>query len=257
MYRAVQQLRPRLLLAACPQPAASFEAAAMFLCATSYGRGNRPAHRPRTAGTGAASNDRGGPATVADFDSSAAAARFRAAVADQVDHSVWVDRLRYGIRHQYEVHRVQAPGQHVADVLSMLGSAWRRGVLIVTDTRPTSPSSARWRHRRDLATAVWRAALLAGPTVRTTRGLRIRMPTDLAPVMVRAARLLGVGAEVRHHPSAPIVCIPNDREAMSLLSCLTWRGEPRVASALGRIGAPGRIGAAGGIAVGAAAGIAS
>jgi hypothetical protein len=206
----------------------SFEAATMYLCATAYGRGNRHARwSAKAVATGYATTT----VAVAGFGTSAAADRFRAAVADQVPYPVWTESLRSGIRHRYEIHQVVVSLEHAAELLKMLAHAWRRGVELFTNAQPASPSSARWRHRRDLAVAVWRGALLAGPTVRTSRGLRIRIPADLAPVVVRAARVLDVTAEVRYHPSAPIVCVPDERQARTLLSRLSLRHDPQPGAA--------------------------
>lgn len=235
MYLAVQQLRPRLLAAACPRPAMFFEAATMYLCATAYGRANR--HARWSADIVSTPSYGTTTVAVADFGTSAAAVRFRAAVAEQVPYPVWTESLRSGIRHRYEVHQVRISLEHASDLLAMLADAWRRGVVLFTNTQPASPSSARWRHRRDLAVAVWRGALLAGPTVRTSRGLRIRTPAELAPVVVRAARVLDVKADIQYHPRAPIVRVADEREARALLSRLSLRGDPdpRVAAIARRV----------------------
>lgn len=223
MYLAVQRARPRLATAARPRLAMPFEAATMYLCATTHGRahqrGRGSVRRPATVGDGAT-------AVVADFDLPDAAARFRAAIADEVSYPVWTQTLRSGIRHRFEVHRVRVPKEHAADLLTMLADAWRRGAELCTNAQPVSPSSPRWRHRQDLATAVWRGMLLSGPAVRTRRGLRVRTPGDVAPVVVRAAQLLGVTAQMQYHPRTPVVCVDDEREVHILLSLLSLQSEP-------------------------------
>lgn len=208
----------------------------MYLYATTRGRAGRrggPAvappnqqranPRPATHRTRPPAAGRGTP--IADFDTAAAAARFRAAVARDVDFRVWVEPLPGGIRHQHVVHRVLVPGDHGAAVAARLAEAWQDGVRLIAAVRPLSPTSARWRTRRDLAAAMWRAALLASQTVRTAHGLRLRTPSsELAAVLVRAARLLDVSAEIRLSCHVPVVCLPDGRDARRLLAYLSQPG---------------------------------
>jgi hypothetical protein len=236
VHNAVQRLRPQLLLAACPPQATRFEAATMYLYATTRGRTGRPGGtrvavpnqqranaRPSSHRTRPPAAGRGSP--LADFDTAVAAARFRAAVARDADFRVWVEPLPGGIRHRHVVHRVLVPGDHGAAAAALLAEAWQEGVRLITDVRPLSPSSARWRTRRDLAAAMWRAALLASQTVRTAHGLRLRTPSsELAAVLVRAARLLDVSAEIRLSCHVPVVCLPDGGEARRLLAYVSQPG---------------------------------
>ncbi len=226
MHTAVQRIRQHLLQAACPPEATRFEAATMYLYAVTRGRsgsaqtGQPDQHRthPRPSELRPRPSWAVVPAPLADFGSAAAAERFRATLEPHVGFEIRTQPIAGGIRYRHVVHRVLVPANRRAAAVALLTDAWQDGARLITAVQPLSPSSERWRHRRDLAAATWRAALLTNQTVRTSRGLHLRTPSpELAAVLVRAARLLDTSAEVRLTRHLPVVCLGNREEAMGLL----------------------------------------
>jgi hypothetical protein len=199
MHRTVRQLQPLLAEQPHSGTTVAFEASAMYLCAATSE-----------------------PGVVADFDSPAAAVRFRAGLAGCLRERVWVEPLVRGIRYTYEVYRVRVDPVHRAAAVALLAAAWREAAAAITDPRPLSPSAPRWRRRQELAAAAWRAILLACPPVRTSRALRVRLPTpELATVVVRSAHLLGATTSMRRGPGYCLVGVDDTVAAYRLLGQLT------------------------------------
>jgi hypothetical protein len=209
----IDRLRPRLVAAEAPGPVSVFEAAVMYLYVTSRrsGAGGRtslvsPAP-PRATGD-----------MIVDFDTPAAAVRFRDAVAAHLDPRVWADALPHGIRHCHEINRVHAGTLTPAQIRNGLASAWQHGTQLIADNRAVAPSSPRWLYRQQHAVAAWRALLLAGRPVRRSNTLRIRVPTvEFAGLLVRAARLLRIPARTTHKRPFPILAIDDDYAFYRLL----------------------------------------
>jgi hypothetical protein len=207
MHRTVQQYRA--LLAAQPANLATdaFEASTMYLC-TAAGRRSR---------NGPASV----PGLVTDFDSAAAAMRFRAMLARYLGDRAWVEPVVCGIRHSFEVYRVMVVPGRRADAANLLAGAWREAAATITDPQPLSATSPRWRRRQDLAIAAWRGMLLACAPVRTSQALRVRLPqVDLATLAVRCARLLGVATHARYAHGLAVVSVDDQPSAFRLLASL-------------------------------------
>ena len=244
MHRTVRQYQPLLAeLAATGWEAAglsgsdtttdAFEASTMYLCTAAR---RQPGRRPGPTGPGwtpfpHGELDGGGAAgsgVVADFDSAAAAMRFRATLARCLGERAWVEPVVSGIRYNFEVYRVRVEPHRRAYAIESLATAWRDSVAMINKRQPLSRSSVRWRRRQELAVAAWRAILLASPPVRTSRALRVRLPSvELATVAVRSARLLGVETRMRHGSGVCVVSVEEQAAAYRLLAHLAAR-EPAV-----------------------------
>jgi len=254
MHRTVRQYQPLLAeLAATGReavPAATtgrdaglagsttdaFEASVMYLCTAAR---RQPGRRPGSVGSPWAPFPHGEPngggaagtGVVADFDSAAAAVRFRDAVARCLRERAWVEPVVSGIRYNFEVYRVGVAPHRRAYAIDLLATAWRDSLATINDRQPLSRSSVRWRRRQELAVAAWRAMLLASPPVRTSRALRVRLPSvELATVAVRSARLLGVDTQMRHGQGVCVVSVEEQAAAYRLLAQVTAR-EPAATGA--------------------------
>jgi hypothetical protein len=103
------------------------------------------------------------------------------------------DDFAAGGRHRYTVHRVVCPD--LDDPL--LSQAWCAGYRWLCDAEPYRTPRQR-RHRSDLATAVWRSAVLAGGLRGRGGPLAVRVSdAELALILVRAARVLGAPVTLR------------------------------------------------------------
>jgi hypothetical protein len=217
MHRTVRQYRA--LLAELPgnDTTDAFEASTMFLCTAARRRsGGSRSPFAELDGGGAAE-----PGVVTDFDSAAAAMRFRALLARCTRERARVEPVVRGIRYSFEVYRVRVAPDHRAETVDRLAAAWRESVATILDPHPLSPSSLRWRRRQDLAATAWRAVLLASPPVRTSRALRVRLPAlELATVAVRSARLLGVTTHTRHGQGVCVVSVDDPAAALRFLARL-------------------------------------
>ncbi|MGI5211907.1 hypothetical protein [Plantactinospora sp. CA-290183] len=157
---------------------------------------------------------------VAEFSSAAAAARL-GELLDRLGTPARPERLTAGVRRRYELHRLHAtePGQPSA----VLGTGWHRGRAAVLDPSAVGASTPRHARRRALASAAWRAALLAAGRHVRTHILGVRLyDTELAAVLVRGAHLLGSAATVAPRSGCLLVTVPGgaDKERIVRHSAL-------------------------------------
>lgn len=95
--------------------------------------------------------------------------------------------------HRYTVHRVVCPALGEP----LLTHAWCAGYRRLCDASAYRSGRQR-RHRDDLATAAWRAAVLSGAARGRGGPLAARVSdADLALLLVRAARVLGAPVSLR------------------------------------------------------------
>jgi len=139
-------------------------------------------------------------AALAEFDQPDAAARLASLLTD-LGFTATCEVRSGGGRRRYDVQRVLAPETQRAATNRMMAAAWRQGRLALLGTDPLGSSSPRNAQRVTLARAGWRAALLAGGRQLRTNLLWVRLGDhEMAAVLVRAARLLGVTAELTRRP---------------------------------------------------------
>jgi hypothetical protein len=144
--------------------------------------------------------------SVAEFNRLDAAHRL-VELLGQAGRPATVDSYTAGNRHRYDIHRVSAP----ADTHQALQAAWQVGYGELCG-QPGAPRSARQlRHAMALATAAWRAALLAvGPKRSGSPGLRVP-DLDTATALVRAARMLELPARMSTRPGGQLlIALPAD-----------------------------------------------
>jgi hypothetical protein len=121
-----------------------------------------------------------------------------------------------GGRRRYEVHRVLVPESQRLATSRMLSAARRQGRQALLGTEQLGASSPRHVQRVTLAQAAWRAALLAAGQRRRGHLLWVTLrDQEIAAVLVRAARLMGVNAEVARRPGCLVVTVAAD-EATAL-----------------------------------------
>jgi hypothetical protein len=157
---------------------------------------------------------------LAEFDGGEAAARLAALLGDLgfvATHEVTIG----GGRRRYQVHGVAvSPGQR-DDATRLLATAWRQGRRVLLGTDPLGASSPRNAKRAALARAAWRAALLAGGRRLRADSLGIRLgDQEMAAVLVRAARLLSVTADVMTRPGCLLVTVSDMDERTRVLRTL-------------------------------------
>jgi hypothetical protein len=144
---------------------------------------------------------------LAEFDQKDAAVRLASLLTDlgyTASHEV---RTGGGWR-RYHVHRVLVPESQRIPTNQMMAAAWRQGRQALLGTDPLGSSSPRHAQRIILARAGWQAALLAGGRRLGADLLRIRLGDhEMAAVLVRAARLVGVTAEVTRRPGCLLVTV--------------------------------------------------
>jgi hypothetical protein len=178
---------------------AAFEAACLIRCATLQFGAFGPAPAGGPAGFGA---------VLAEFDREDAAGRLEGLLAG-LGCAVVRDVLTGGGRRRYDVQRIEVPGPQRRPARHMLATAWRQGRTALLSTEPPGPSSPRYAQRRILARAAWRAALLAGGRRRRGDLVLVRVGDhEMAAMLVRAARLLDVPAEITTRPGCILVTVP-------------------------------------------------
>lgn len=157
---------------------------------------------------------------VAEFDGAEAAARLATLLGDlgfAATHEVTIG----GGRRRYEVHGVAVPPAQRDDTHRLLSAAWRQGRRALLDTDPVGSSSPRNARRAALARAAWRSALLAGGRRLRADFLGVRLgDQEMAAVLVRAARLLGVTAGVLTRPGCLLVTVSDVDERSRVLRTL-------------------------------------
>lgn len=192
---------------------AAFEAACLIQCTEVSRTPGRRRPEPRAV------PPLGLPA-LAEFDGGEAAARLAALLGDlgfAATHEVTIG----GGRRRYQVHRVTVPPDQRDGAAALLVTAWRQGRRTLLGTAPIGSSSPRNAQRSALARTAWRAALLAGGRRLRADSLGIRLgDQELAAVLVRAARLLGVTAAVMTRPGCLLVTVSNMDERTRVLRTL-------------------------------------
>jgi hypothetical protein len=157
---------------------------------------------------------------LAEFDGGEAATRLATLLGDlgfTAAHEVTIG----GGRRRYQVHGVVVPPDRRDDANRLMASAWRQGRRALLGTDPIGSSSPRNARRAALARAAWRAALLAGGRRLRADSLGIRLGAqEMAAVLVRAARLLGVTAGVMSRPGCLLVTVSNMDERTRVLRTL-------------------------------------
>jgi hypothetical protein len=174
---------------------AAFESACLIRCADlSLQPGRRAAVEP--------------PAALAEFDSQDAASRLTALLTS-LGCAASREVRTGGGRRRYTLQRIEVPEAQRGPARRMMAAAWRQGRLALLSTEPLGPTSPRNTQRRTLARAAWRAALLAGGRRRRGGLIWVRVGDhETAALLVRAARLLDVTAEVTARPGCILVAVP-------------------------------------------------
>ncbi|MDQ7910696.1 hypothetical protein RB614_39990 [Phytohabitans sp. ZYX-F-186] len=165
---------------------------------------------------------------LAEFDHAEAAVRLATLLDDlgfTAEHEVTIG----GGRRRYQVHGVVIPPTQRDDAGRLLAAAWRQGRRALLGTDPVGSSSPRHARRGVLARAAWRAALLAGGRRLRADSLGVRLgDQEMAAVLVRAARLLGVTAGVLTRPGCLLVTVSDVDERTRVLRTLHTTARPRV-----------------------------
>jgi hypothetical protein len=144
---------------------------------------------------------------LAEFDQKDAAVRLASLLAGlgyTASREVHTD----GGRRRYDVQRVLVPEPQRIATNRLMAAAWRHGRRVLLGTDPLGSSSPRHAQRVTLARVAWRAALLAGGRQLRADVLWVRLgDPEMAAVLVRAARLMGVTAEVTRRPGCLLVTV--------------------------------------------------
>lgn len=179
--------------------ALGFEAAMMMRCTVPISARRRMDSPLRLFGPSASG-------VLSEFNQAAAAYRL-ARLLDALGIDVRVEQNLNGGWHRYQVYRVVVSPGDGGQLQSILDSAWRSGHLLLC--RSVDRLLTRWqqRDRRALATAAWRAALLAAGRRRGgTLALRLADP-DTTSVLVNGARFLGVQIRAQSRPGYHLLSV--------------------------------------------------
>jgi len=199
----------------------AFEAATMYVCATSYPRTARERLSITAVDPAAGEPAPRAGCPVAEFAGVAPARLLRRLVAPAEDITVWVESSGYGVGRRLGRHRVMATPHRRAELLRRLRDAWRIGVGAIghPDRDNAGPPI-------DQATALWRGLLAAGTPVRSDRGLRLPLPAGpLAGLAVIGASWLDVSARVRHVSEFSVVEIDNPVQVLRLVRLMPYRDD--------------------------------
>ncbi|GAA4966044.1 hypothetical protein [Actinoplanes utahensis] len=183
---------------------AAFESACLVECVDTV-RAQRPSEiRPvPRAGEALAEFDREDPAERLEF------------LLTGLGCMTWRDTRSGGERRRYHVQRVHVHESQRLATTRMLDAAWRQGRQALLGAEPLGASSPRHTQRLTMAQAAWRAAMLAAGHRRRRHVLSVTIrDQEIAAVLVRAARLLGVTADVTRRSSCVIVTVPTDAADM-------------------------------------------
>jgi hypothetical protein len=132
------------------------------------------------------------------------------------------DEVVAGGRWKYRLHRVSMPGPYRNLARERLDEAWQEGWDVLLDTAVTGSSSPRRSHRVALATAAWRAALLAAGRRVRAESLGVRVSDrDTAALLLRAARMLGVPATMHSRTGCWLLTVPPGEAQRTLLRTVT------------------------------------
>jgi hypothetical protein len=157
---------------------------------------------------------------LAEFDGEDAAVRLATLLGD-LGFAATREVTIGGGRRRYQVHGVVVPPAQRDGAHRLLATAWRQGRRALLGTDPVGSSSPRNARRTALARAAWRAALLAGGRRLRGDSLGVRLgDQEMAAMLVRAARLLGVTASVLTRPGCLLVTVSNVDERTRVLRTL-------------------------------------
>lgn len=176
-----------------------------------------------------------GPAAtaLAEFSQPDAAARL-ARMLTGLGYGVSREVRTGGGRRRYAVHQVSVPDAERAAATRMMAAAWRRGRHGLFGTDALGSSSPRHAERIALARAAWRAALLAGGRRLRAGVLWVRLgDQDMAAILVRAAILAGVTAEVTRRPGCLVVSVPAAAAGLLVGEAAGRTHLPRICAKLG------------------------
>jgi hypothetical protein len=144
---------------------------------------------------------------LAEFDQKDAAVRLSALLTD-LGFAAAREVRTGGGRRQYHLERVSVlePQRPAAD--RTMAAGWHQGRLVLLHAEALGASALRAQRRTALAHAAWRAALLAGGRRRRAGQLCVRLRDhEMAAMLVRAARLIGVAAAVTNRPGCLAVTV--------------------------------------------------
>lgn len=128
------------------------------------------------------------------------------------------DEVVAGGRWRYQLHRVSVPGPFRTVARERLDNAWHEGWDVLLNMAVTGSSSPRRSHRLALATAAWRAALLAAGRRVRAESLGVRVSDrDTAAVLLRAARMLDVPAAMQSRTGCWLLTVPPGDHRETLL----------------------------------------
>ena len=128
------------------------------------------------------------------------------------------DEVVAGGRWKYQLHRVSVPGPYRTVARDRLDEAWQEGWEVLLNTAATGSSSPRRSHRMALATAAWRAALLAAGRRVRAESLGVRVSDrDTAALLLRAARMLGVPATMHSRTGCWLLTVPPGEALQTML----------------------------------------
>ncbi|MFU8849852.1 hypothetical protein ACNAW0_02505 [Micromonospora sp. SL1-18] len=154
---------------------------------------------------------------VAEFNREHAAHRMRQLLG-RLDMPVEHELTTGGLRRRYELHRLWISREYRSAYATLLGSAWRQGRRELLGGPVPGASRARQIWRSRLASAAWRAALLAGGRHVRRHCLGVRLADrDLAAVLVRGAALLEVTATLRPGAGCFLVSVANGPHRMRIV----------------------------------------
>lgn len=161
------------------------------------------------------------PAALAEFNRENAASRLVALLAD-LGFPVSAEVRAGGGRRRYYLHRVLVPEPERTELTGVLGAAWRHGRAALLTTEPVGASSPRHAHRAVLAEAAWRAALLAGGRRLRADSLGVRVcHQEMAAVLVRAGRMLGVAPAVQLRQGCLLVTVSDSEQRTRILNTMS------------------------------------
>jgi hypothetical protein len=173
---------------------AAFESACLIRCAN---LGTPFAPRRPSFGSGPAADAE----AVAEFDQRAAAERLTSLLTGLGYAATSEVRAGGGVR-RYEVHRVLVPEREQPAMRRAMTTVWERGRRLLDDDQHT--------RRITLSRTAWQAALLAGGSRRRAGTLRVCLgDPELAGILVRGTRLIGVPGEVTRRPGCIVVSVAN------------------------------------------------
>ena len=207
---------------------AAFEAASLIQCTdvTRPPGRRRPEWRRGLASTPLAAVVPSS-APLAEFDHEDAAGRLTALLGE-LGFAASREVHTGGGRRRFTVQRVLVPQPQRAEVIRTLSAAWRDGCRALLNTTPLGASSPRNAQRATLARVAWRAALLAGGRRLRADFLGVRLgDQEMAAVLVRAARVLGVTAVVLPRPGCLVVTVSALDERVRILSTMSVEGYVR------------------------------